>query len=99
MIEYTVSVHIERHSWLERQEAQFGYTMVIFDQFSSEYMVFLDKKWLKMTIVRNPKMTNFNRTSAFYMRGYGTSKCNKTNITFQKKGIIKYKVLKHAFLK
>ena len=32
--EYTILVDIERHSQLERQEAQFGHTMVIFDKFS-----------------------------------------------------------------
>ena len=39
----TVSTHIERHSWLESQKAQFGHTMGIFDKFSSENAVFLEK--------------------------------------------------------
>ena len=66
-----VSVHIECRFWLERQEAQFGHTMVIFDQFSSEYIVLSENKWLKMTIAYSQKLMNFNRTPAFYMCGYG----------------------------
>ena len=70
--EITVSAHIERHSWLERHGAQFGHTMVIFSYFLSKIKVFLDKIWPKMTIVHSLKILNFNRTPAFYMRGYGS---------------------------
>ena len=39
----TVSAKIEPHSWLERQEAQFGHTMGIFYIFLSENTVFFTK--------------------------------------------------------
>ena len=58
----TVSAQIERHSWLECQEAHLGPTManfgkksskntVIFDQKLSKNTVFLEDFWSKMTIV------------------------------------------------
>ena len=38
----TVLVDIERHSWLERQETQFGHTMAIFGNFLLNITVLLD---------------------------------------------------------
>ena len=61
----TVSAHIERHSWLERQEAHFGHTMVIIHNFLFKDRVLLDKNLLKMTIVRSLKILDFNGTPAF----------------------------------
>ena len=39
-----------------------------FYNFFSENIVFLDKNWLKMTIVCSLKIFNFDRMPAFYMR-------------------------------
>ena len=40
----TVSAQIERHSWLERQGAHFGHTMVIFgEKLSKDYSIFEQK--------------------------------------------------------
>ena len=69
--EYTVSAPIEHHSWIERHEAQIRYTMVIFWQFLSKITIFLDVKIAKMTTVSSRKIVKFNRTPAFYRRGFG----------------------------
>ena len=47
--------------------------MVIFDQKSTKNTVFSDNFWSKMTIASNLKLIKFNRTPAFYLRGYGIS--------------------------
>ena len=59
----TVSAHIERHSWLERQEVHFGLTMGVFLNFLSKSRLFLDKNLLKMTFVHSLKILNFDRMS------------------------------------
>ena len=63
----TVSAQIERHSWLERHEAHFGHTMVIFDQKSSKNAVFSDNFWSKMTIMSSLKLIKINGTPSFYV--------------------------------
>ena len=51
----TVIAPIERHSWLERHEAHFRHTMVVFGQFSSKITVFFGQKIDKNDHCEQPK--------------------------------------------
>ena len=45
--------------------------MVIFDQKSSKNNAFLVDFWSKTTVVSSLNLIKFNKTPAFYLRGYG----------------------------
>ena len=43
----SVSAPIERHSWLEHQEAEFWHTVVNIDETCSKFVVYLDGEFIK----------------------------------------------------
>ena len=47
--------------------------MSIFNNFLLENKVLSFKNWLRMTIAHRLKSKNFDKTAAFYMRGYSMS--------------------------